>query len=143
MKESITKYYEKIFEIGNIVDYKNRLHIVFPENAEKFHRHYPLSKIIIYSPEIVKRIKWLIKNKDAYLVPGFPSNDDIKISNILKVPIMSGDPQKNFFHSTKSGAKKIFTECDIPIPPGSFDIYDQKEFLLTLTKLIAYNLDVA
>ena len=62
---------------------------------------------------------------------------------MLNLPIMSGDPQKNFFHSTKSGSKKIFNECDIPIPPGSFDIYDEKEFLLTLTKLIAYNLDVS
>ena len=80
--------------------------------------------MILYSPDIIKRVKRLIGTKPAYLVPGFPSNDDIKISQLLKLPIMSGDPQKNFFHSTKSGAKKIFTECDIPIPPGSFDIYD-------------------
>ena len=98
--------------------------------------------MILYSPRVLKRIKKLINNQIAYLVPGFPSNDDIKISDLLKVPVMSGDPQKNFHHSTKSGAKKVFTECDIPIPPGSFDIYDEKEFLLTLTKLIAYNLDV-
>ena len=98
--------------------------------------------MILYSPRIVKRIKTLINNKISYIVPGFPSNDDIKISSLLQIPLLSGDPQNNFFHSTKSGAKKIFTECNIPIPPGSFDIYDEKEFLLTLTKLIAYNLDV-
>ena len=45
-------------------------------------------------------------------------------------------------YSSKSGAKKIFMDCDIPIPPGSYDIKNEKEFILTLTKLIAYNLDV-
>jgi len=30
----------------------------------------------------------------------------------------------------------------MPVPAGSYNIYDEKEFILTLTKLIAYNLEV-
>ncbi len=136
-------YYDKIFELVDILDYKSLFHLISPEISTRFHAHYPLTRMIIYSPRAIKRIKMLVRGKTAMLVPGRPSNDDILISDMLKLPIMSGDPQKNFLHSTKSGAKKIFTECDIPIPPGSFDIYDEKEFILTLTKLIAYNLDVS
>jgi len=36
--------------------------------------------MILYSPYVIKRIKRLIGKKPAFLVPGFPSNDDIKIS---------------------------------------------------------------
>lgn len=46
----------------------------------------------IYSPKVIKRIKKIIKNKEAYIVPGFISNDDIKLSDMLNVPILSGEP---------------------------------------------------
>ena len=64
----------------------------FKENFRKFHGHYPLSKMILYSPDVIKRVKRLIGGRPAYIVPGFPSNDDIKISSMLRLPIMSGDP---------------------------------------------------
>jgi IQ domain-containing protein H len=53
-------------------------------------------------------MKSMIKGKQAYIVPGVVGSDDIKLSIKLKVPIMSGEPQKNSLYSTKSGAKKIF-----------------------------------
>jgi IQ domain-containing protein H len=59
--------------------------------------------MINYSPKIIKRIKKIIKNKEAYIVPGYVSTDDIKLSDLLKVPIMSGEPQKSKILSTKSG----------------------------------------
>lgn len=31
----------------------------------------------------MKRIRYIIKGKPAYIVPGYPSNDDIKLSNAL------------------------------------------------------------
>lgn len=31
--------------------------------------------------------------KLSYIVPGYPSNDDIKLAKSLDVPLMSGDPQ--------------------------------------------------
>jgi len=96
----------------------------------------------MYSPKVLKRIKQLIKGKTAYLVPSIPSNDDIELSALLNIPVFSGDPQKNALYSTKSGAKTIFNTCDMPIPAGSYNIYDEKEFVLTLTKLIAYNFNV-
>ena len=52
---------------------------------DSFPSHFSLSQILLYSPRIMKRIKRLIKNKNAYIVPGIPSNDDIKLSNMLNV----------------------------------------------------------
>ena len=68
------------------------MHLLSPENNLELPSHYNLCQSIIYSPKIIKRIKKLIKNKEAYLVPGFPSNDDIKLSSMLDVPILSGEP---------------------------------------------------
>jgi IQ domain-containing protein H len=50
----------------------------------------------------------MLKGKQAYIVPGAVSSDDIKISIKLQIPILTGEPQKQTLYSTKSGAKKIF-----------------------------------
>jgi hypothetical protein len=61
-------------------------------------------------------------------VPGKAGDDDIKLSIHLGIPILSGEPEKSSVFATKSGAKRIFQQCDIPIPVSAYDIYDKKEF---------------
>ena len=91
---------------------------------------------------MLKRLKSMIKGKQAYIVPGLVSTDDIKLSIRLAIPILCGQPQKQHLYSTKSGAKKIFQLADVPTPISSVDIYDEQEFYLSLAKLIAHNLYV-
>jgi hypothetical protein len=115
---------------------------VTPENNNKFPSHFSLSRILLYSPKCLKRIQKIIKNKISYLVPGFPSNDDIKLATELDIPLYCGQPQQCLLNSSKSGAKRTFTSCEIPTPPGAFEIYDEKEFFNTLSILIVNNLRV-
>jgi hypothetical protein len=67
---------------------------------------------------------------------------DIKLSIQLGVPILCGEPVKTNTFSSKSGAKRIFQKCDIPIPVSAYDIYSPAEFETALARLIANNLDV-
>ena len=55
---------------------------------------------------------------------------------------MCGEPETTSVFCTKSGAKRIFQQCDIPIPVSAYDIYDRAEFESALARLIANNLDV-
>lgn len=55
---------------------------------------------------------------------------------------MCGEPETVSVFGTKSGAKRIFQQCDIPIPVSAYDIYDRTEFEAALARLIANNLDV-
>ena len=58
---------------------------------------------------------------------------------------MCGEPDEttnNIIYSTKSGAKRIFQLCDIPIPMSAYDIQDKDEFETALARLIINNLDV-
>jgi hypothetical protein len=56
---------------------------MYPKEESSFASHTSLSSVLIYSSKTIKRIKTLIKNKDAYIFSGFPSADDIKLSNLL------------------------------------------------------------
>ncbi len=87
LSADILNYYFKILELGDITDYKDRLHFVFPENHEKFPSHFSTSRMLLYSPKTIARIKKLIQGKNAYIIPGYPSNDDVKLANELNLPI--------------------------------------------------------
>lgn len=139
----VTGYYMKILEIGEVENPHARVTVVVPENTHKFPHHFSLAQMLIYSPKSLKRIRSLVKGRQAYIVPGVsPGTDDVKLSIMLQVPIMCGEPQKQALYSTKSGAKKIFALADVPTPISAIDIYDEQEFMLQLAKLIANNLYV-
>mmetsp|Transcript_32961 Transcript_32961/g.24268 ORF Transcript_32961/g.24268 Transcript_32961/m.24268 type:complete len:168 (+) Transcript_32961:828-1331(+) len=140
MTADITGYYMKILEIGEVED--SKVTFITPDNVSKFPYHFNLAQMIMYSPKTIKRIKSLIKGKQAYIVPGIPSTDDIKLSITLSVPILCGEPSKTSLYSSKSGAKKIFQLADVPTPCSAVDIYDEQEFIMQLAKLIANNLYV-
>ena len=140
MTNDVIGYYMKILEIGEIDN--ARVTIVTPDNIQLFPHHFSLAQVLSYSPKTVKRIKNLIKGRQAYIVPGMSSTDDVKLSIAMQVPIMCGEPSKQTLYSTKSGAKKIFQLADVPTPISAIDIYDEQEFMLQLAKLIANNLYV-
>lgn len=95
LTSDVTGYYMKILEIGDIENPTSRVNIVVPENTHKFPHHFSLAQMLIYSPKTMKRIRSLIKGRQSYIVPGTtPSNDDIKISIMLQVPIHCGEPSK-------------------------------------------------
>ncbi len=70
------------------------------------------------------------------------SEADIKLSISLAIPILCGEPEKVNLYSTKSGAKRIFQQADVPTPISAYDIYDKNEFLSSLARLVAHNLFV-
>lgn len=74
---------KQILELGEVVNFKERLFFIKPENCDKLPHHLSLSKKLLYSPGALKRVRRLIKNKNAYMVPGFPSNEDIKLASEL------------------------------------------------------------
>ena len=121
----VFKYYMKILELVEIENPSNRFHLVVPENYVRFHEHLSLSQAMLYSPKALQQITNLIEGKQAYIVPGKVGEYEVKLSIQLGIPIMCGEPDpttKNIIYSTKSGAKRIFQLCDIPIPMSAYDI---------------------
>ena len=96
----------------------------------------------MYSPKAQRRIKELVNGRVAYIVPSIPSYDDIELSALLNIPLFSGDPRNNVKYSTKSGAKMILETCEMPIPPGSWNMKSEKEIISSLAKLIAHNFNI-
>ncbi len=62
----------------------DRVHIISPENTEKFgHHNLSLAAHLLYSPQALARVQNLLKGKEAYIVPGVMSRDDISLADKL------------------------------------------------------------
>ena len=142
MTPEVVGYYTKILELGNIQDVNSRLTLLYPDASNTLPTHLSTSRSILYCPGLLNTLKNMTRYKTAYIVPGIMSKDEVELSVALKVPVLAGDPYKSSLFSTKSGSKRILNAAEVPIPVGTSDIYDEKELVATLTRLIASNLYV-
>ena len=63
---------------------KERVHIVTPENIDSFgHHNLSLTTHLLYSPKTLLRVQNLLKGKEAYILPGVVSRDDITLADKL------------------------------------------------------------
>ena len=94
----VLDYYHKLLAMGASRDHKegetvggdkgeefrHRIHVVTPEYAGAFaHHNLSLSTELLYSPKALQRIRHLTAGREAYIVPGVVSRDDIAVADAL------------------------------------------------------------
>ncbi|CAF2899332.1 unnamed protein product [Rotaria sp. Silwood2] len=156
INEEILQYYNKLMNLrssieqnteqgssSTVLNTSERFMIVVPEALHSFPMHNMcLATLLKYSPRALKRIKNLIKGRDAYIVTGVSHADDLYIAEYLDIPIFGCEPEVSYLYSTKSGSKRIFEASKVPVPFGEYDIYNQQHLLESLAQLIVEHLDV-
>eukprot|EP00742_Colponemidia_sp_Colp-10_P007009 GILJ01007522.1.p1 GENE.GILJ01007522.1~~GILJ01007522.1.p1 ORF type:complete len:1129 (-),score=134.43 GILJ01007522.1:199-3585(-) len=141
INQDVINYYYGILDIGRASDAKSRITLITPESTGSYPSHFSLASLVQYAPRCIKRIKSFCAGREAYIVPGYVGADEIKLSVQLGIPILGSLPEITNLYSSKSGAKRIFALADVSVPTGAYDIYDKDEFVLTLARLIATNID--
>ena len=81
----VQEYYGSLLAMGQGGEgAMERVHFVTPERAGTFSRHrMALSSVLLYSPMTVERIKHLTAGRDAYIMPGVVSRDDLAVADEL------------------------------------------------------------
>jgi len=149
LTEELSEYYMKLVQVmANVSnqDYdvmKEKIKIITPEMHDRFPAHnLCTSALLKYSTKTLKRIKRLIKGKQAYIVPGVMHADDLYLSNKLDVPVLGTEPNLVQLYSMKSGIRRIFHNASVKCPPGEHDIYSAPQLFEVLARLVTENLDV-
>ena len=135
--EDVLRYYTSILNSIGIDNIDKRLHIIIPETTRSFPPHYSLSQLLYFSTQTQNKIKRIIYNKPAYIIPGTVSVVERELSVLLDVPILMGDLSQTETLFNKSGCKTVFNANDIPYPISAWDITDEEEFYSSLANLIS------
>jgi hypothetical protein len=109
---------------------------VFPPHLSAIQR-------LLCDTHALKRIRQIVKAHPAYIVGGYPSNLELTLAANLDLPLYSGDVQRAFAATTKSGARRIFAQASVSTPPGALDIYEVQEIYNTLTMLLINNSNIS
>jgi hypothetical protein len=151
--EEMLQYYSKLLGLRSAIDTGNadtqsdlgdRFKIVLPNAHKSFpEQHMSLMSLMKYSPKTLKRLKTLAQGRDAYIVGGIPSHDDLYVSNALDVPLLCTEPDLARLYRTKSGSKRIFASAGVKVPPSEYDIYTLSQLHDCLANLITENIEVA
>ena len=137
ISDDILKYYFSILNTIGITNIENRFHLIVPQCAKYFPPHYSLSQLLYFSPTTQKKIRKIINEKNAYIIPGIVSKLEKEISLILECPIMMGDIDQINLIFNKSGAKSVFEINELAFPISAWDIKTEEEFYSSLAHLIA------
>ncbi|CAH1796248.1 unnamed protein product [Owenia fusiformis] len=152
VSEEKLQYYSKLLglraaiDTGNVEDQgdvSSKYKIIVPDGVTSFPAHRMcLGSHLWYSPQTLRRLKNLIRGRDAYIVPGVPHKDDVAVADYLGVPMLSPEPDIAQLYSTKSGCKRIFASAGVKAPPGEYDVYSLPQLNECLAQLVTEHLEV-
>jgi hypothetical protein len=153
----MAEYHYKLLAMGPAGDSaQTRVHFVNPEKIKNFETHnMALSSLVLYSPACLARIKRLISGRDAYILSGIVCREDLTLAHELGmimpfkkhsiyfscigVPLLGSEPGISHLYTTKAGARHLFTDAGVAIPPYEADIFSKGQLLERLAFLIANN----
>ena len=149
--DDIKRYYYKVLELAGVKLGHVRVHFVHIEGEEKFPQHFSTPAKILFSRETLRRIRavspphQIVNGREAFLVPGLPDKEDVRLSDYLDLPIFAGNPASNALYSKLSFSKavhsahQLFQECGFPLPPFTNMVFKVSDVVPQLARLIVEN----
>lgn len=97
--------------------------------------HKSLTEKILARPRLIQRIRMHIpEGNHCHLACFNVTEHERSLAVRLNMPVYGCDPDL-YFWGTKSGSRKIFKDCNIPVPPGYENLKNEEEVINALAEL--------
>eukprot|EP00602_Paraphysomonas_sp_CaronLab_P001653 CAMPEP_0185032016 /NCGR_PEP_ID=MMETSP1103-20130426/19829_1 /TAXON_ID=36769 /ORGANISM="Paraphysomonas bandaiensis, Strain Caron Lab Isolate" /LENGTH=845 /DNA_ID=CAMNT_0027567749 /DNA_START=65 /DNA_END=2599 /DNA_ORIENTATION=- len=137
-------YFEKFLALMDISILPNRLKFIVPELSAQLPDSVPVAQALWYSSSTLKKLRSIISfhHGDVVIIPGDLGWAEKRIASYLGVKMLSPEPIVAHEMTSRSQSKRLFMEANMNIPIGAHDIYSEEDMLISLTRLMASNLDI-
>jgi len=139
--EDVLDYYAKIMQFRGVQNPPGRFQVVVPENIGLKDK-LSLTQALLCSPKALKRIKRLVSNRMAMLIPEAVTHNEAKLSTTLRLPLIGPSARNMSLMASKSNSKKLAQLAQLPMGPWAVDIYDEDEFFTSLAGLVVKHPEV-
>lgn len=156
-------YINKFLSLMGINTLPNRLKFIVPDLTPFLPPTIPVSHMLWYSSATLRKLKSVIKLHTSNVIHSNPASASTtapnkchvmmfsseiswiekKIAIHLGINMMSPEPIVATEFSSHSQSKRLFMECNMNIPIGAHDIYNEEDLLIALTRLISSNLSIS
>lgn len=107
LPDAVIKYYYKVLELVGVPFPHKKVSFIVPEGIEDMPPYLSLASKLLYSNRAIKKIRDIVAGRFCVIVGGIPTPDDIKLSLLLRYPILSGHPMKNATAEGLSVSKEV------------------------------------
>eukprot|EP00933_Yihiella_yeosuensis_P044804 TRINITY_DN40075_c0_g1_i1.p1 TRINITY_DN40075_c0_g1~~TRINITY_DN40075_c0_g1_i1.p1 ORF type:complete len:1134 (-),score=232.67 TRINITY_DN40075_c0_g1_i1:84-3485(-) len=135
LHEDILDYYAKIMQFRGVKNPPGRFQVVVPENMG-LAPNLSLTQGLLSSAKALKRIRKLTGGRVAYMVPEAVTHAELKLSSVLRLPLLGAGSRNMSLLASKSNGKKLTQIAELPTGPWAVDIYDEDEFFTSLAGLV-------
>lgn len=131
----IIDYYLHMLPDINVDECRKRLTLISCYDS----RSLPLTNKILNRPRLIQRIIRSLHNaENSHLVCFNVTEYEMELSAKLHIPLYGSHPDLNYL-GLKSGSRKLFKQCGMPLPYGFEDIYSLEELCMALQKIYENN----
>eukprot|EP00928_Gymnodinium_smaydae_P042820 TRINITY_DN28808_c0_g1_i1.p1 TRINITY_DN28808_c0_g1~~TRINITY_DN28808_c0_g1_i1.p1 ORF type:complete len:1183 (-),score=229.97 TRINITY_DN28808_c0_g1_i1:60-3422(-) len=141
LHEDILDYYAQLMKLRGIDNPSGRFQIVVPEQMG-LSANLSLTQALLCSPKALQRVRKLVSGRRAVIIPGMPSLAELRLCSELGLPLFGTSPENMHIISSKSSAKQLCKNADLPIGPWAADIRSEDEFYKSLASLVVQHPDV-
>ena len=122
IKRELDDYFRSLLSLGpGGEEATKRVHTITPEHSSMFSKQQmALSSVLLYSHDAITRIKSLTAGKEAYIVSNVVAVDDLALADQLGLPLLGCAPDIGQLYSSRSGAKRVFTDAQVKKTPCCF-----------------------
>ncbi|GET90269.1 hypothetical protein, conserved [Leishmania tarentolae] len=132
----IQQYYMNLLAENGVPNVAGRLTFVVPENVQRLPPGLSLTRMVLFSPRLLKLLSAMCTGKPAYILPGVVGAEELTLASQLNIPMLSPEPHLVQAYGSKSGCRRLLTAADILTPPGAAHLHSRADLLHSLTALI-------